>query len=397
MLTSSTSPTTENKQEEIDMGQSCQKNDAVTIMSKEDSTNCPSPTSSTASMPKENGKAASLTSPDTTCDSSAVVSVGSDVKEKPQEQAQNQEGSVGGSTDVSHAVQDFEKESEESDVGKDAIVIEAEEMSSVKPDKNKPGSPSAVEGEEEQTGSGEAEALEEVAEITAKTEVNNELEQIAEEKQVVENDEQSKKAEYKIQEEEKIPINVPPPPPDFPPPVTPMSRASSRRSIGLKSAMTQQQQLLMVESGKLLEHLRKEVYKLRSQNSQLKSDFRSLQENNQRLMDANNSLGTTFNNLNKHAKQVSKTNAKLKSELRKTNSLLTSEREQNAAQIESLQIQQVELKDELKMKQETYIAEVHSRLHYQKVMTGIVDIVQERCRDHRLVEDLLAMSDECEL
>jgi hypothetical protein len=77
--------------------------------------------------------------------------------------------------------------------------------------------------------------------------------------------------------------------------------------------------------------------------------------------------------------------------------MLTSERAQHATQVESLQMQQVELKDELKMKQESYIAEVHSRLHYQQVMTGIIDKVQARCKDHRLVEDLLAMSDECEL
>jgi len=60
-------------------------------------------------------------------------------------------------------------------------------------------------------------------------------------------------------------------------------------------------------------------------------------------------------------------------------------------------MQQVELKDELTMKQETYIPEVQSRLHYQKVMMEIVDLVQERCRDHRLVEDVLSMNDECEL
>ena len=75
-------------------------------------------------------------------------------------------------------------------------------------------------------------------------------------------------------------ISVPPLPPDIPP--TPSSKTSSRsKRTSLKLAIAQQyqQQLLMVESCKLLEHLRKEVYKLRSQNLQLKSDFRSLQEN----------------------------------------------------------------------------------------------------------------------
>jgi hypothetical protein len=48
------------------------------------------------------------------------------------------------------------------------------------------------------------------------------------------------------------------------------------------------------------------------------------------------------------------------------------------------------------MKQATYVAEVHSRLQYQKTMARIVEMVEERCRDSRLVEDVLAESDECE-
>ena len=149
--------------------------------------------------------------------------------------------------------------------------------------------------------------------------------------------------------------------------------------------LTEQQQTLMDESGKMLEYLRKEVFKLRSQNSQLRSDFELLKENNQRLMDANASAGASFAALNQHAKQLSKTNAKLKADANKYKQ-----------QCQSLQMTQVELKEELKMKQGTYIAEVHSRLQYQKTMSHIVDAIQERCKDHRLVEDILTMSDECE-
>jgi len=61
-----------------------------------------------------------------------------------------------------------------------------------------------------------------------------------------------------------------------------------------------------------------------------------------------------------------------------------------------LSMAQVELKEELKMKQGTYIAEVHSRLRYQKTMMNIVDIIQEKCTNHQLVEQVLALSDECE-
>lgn len=151
------------------------------------------------------------------------------------------------------------------------------------------------------------------------------------------------------------------------------------------SQLSEQQQTLMDESGKMLEYLRKEVFKLRSQNSQLRSDFELLKENNQRLMDANASAGASFAALNQHAKQLSKTNAKLKTDSSRYRQ-----------QCHNLQMSQVELKEELKMKQGTYIAEVHSRLQYQKTMTTIVDAIQERCKDHKLVEDILTMSDECE-
>jgi predicted nuclease with TOPRIM domain len=141
----------------------------------------------------------------------------------------------------------------------------------------------------------------------------------------------------------------------------------------------------MDESQKMLEYLRKEVFKLRSQNSQLRTDFDLLKENNQRLMDANASAGASFAALNQHAKHLSKTNSKLQNEVAK-----------QKEQVHKLNLAQIESKEELKMKQGTYIAEVHSRLQYQKTMGQIVDMVQDRCRDHRLVEDVLALSDECE-
>jgi hypothetical protein len=403
MPPSPTNSVKEDYQEEIDMGQSCQKSDAISIGSKGESTNCPSPTNSTSTTGKENYKeSASSKTPDTTFDSSAVASVNNESILQEQGQGQEQESSVDGSTTVPHtAPADLEKENNK--MGDEAVgednALKAEICSGIKsPDEDKADIDGDGDGEEEQSDNRE-EVLDEVAELTAETEIANDNEQLeidAQNVQVAAHEKQGIRLKSTAHNDDEITISVPPPPPDIP--ASPSSKASSRsRRTGLKSAMTQQQQSLMVESGKLLEHLRKEVYKLRSQNSQLKADFRSLQENNQRLMDANSSLGTTFNNLNKHAKQVSKTNAKLASELQKTKQMLELDREQHSAQIESLQMQQVELKDELIMKQETYITEVHSRLHYQKVMMGIVDLVQGRCRDHRLVEDVLSMSDECEL
>jgi predicted nucleotidyltransferase len=102
-------------------------------------------------------------------------------------------------------------------------------------------------------------------------------------------------------------------------------------------------------------------------------------------MDANASAGASFAALNQHAKQLNKQNAKI-----------TAETSHYKQVIQKASLNHVEIKEELKMKQATYIAEVHSRLQYQKTMTKIVDVVQERCRDSRLVEDILEITDNCE-
>lgn len=150
--------------------------------------------------------------------------------------------------------------------------------------------------------------------------------------------------------------------------------------------LTAEQQQLMDESGKMLEYLRKEVFKLRSQNHQLKTDFDLLKDNNQRLMDANASAGASFAALNQHAKQLSKQNAQLVNEVQAYKS-----------QTHKLHILQVELKEELNLKTATYVAEVQSRLQYQKALQKVTDVVQETCRDHRLVERVLSVADEVEL
>jgi myosin heavy subunit len=150
--------------------------------------------------------------------------------------------------------------------------------------------------------------------------------------------------------------------------------------------LTAEQQRLMDESGKMLESLRKEVFKLRSQNQQLKTDFDLLKDNNQRLMDANASAGASFAALNQHAKQLSKQNAQLVNEV-----------QNYKGQMHKLNILQVELKEELKLKNATYVAEVQSRLSFQKALQKITDLIQENCRDHRLVERVLTVADEVEM
>ncbi|CAJ1968786.1 unnamed protein product [Cylindrotheca closterium] len=147
-----------------------------------------------------------------------------------------------------------------------------------------------------------------------------------------------------------------------------------------------EQQKLMDESGRMLEYLRKEVFKLRSHNQQLRTDFDLLKDNNQRLMDANASAGASFAALNQHAKQLSKENAQLVSEVSSTK-----------AQMQKIHMLQTELKEELRMKQLSYVSEVQSRFQYQKALQKVADLIEASCRDYRLVQQVLEITDEVEM
>lgn len=57
---------------------------------------------------------------------------------------------------------------------------------------------------------------------------------------------------------------------------------------------------------------------------------------------------------------------------------------------------QAEQKDEIRMKQAAYVSEVQSRLQYQDAMTRIVELLQEKCRNSRLVEEVLQITDDVE-
>lgn len=145
-----------------------------------------------------------------------------------------------------------------------------------------------------------------------------------------------------------------------------------------KEKKNAQQQSLIEESGKIIEYLRKENMKLRTQNETMRKDFKALKENNQRLMEANASAGQSFTALNDHAKQLNATNAKL------------------IKNVDSYKQQLEKLKEDLKTRQAYYLAEAEARLAYQKTMALIVGSVQDKCRDAQLVEDVVIMALECE-
>jgi len=181
-------------------------------------------------------------------------------------------------------------------------------------------------------------------------------------------------------------------------PASPRSTRGSQahKSTASNSITLTRQQSILHESGKMLEYARKEVHKLRSKNAQLNTDFQLLKDNNQRLIDANCSLGDTCDTLNSHAKTLSKANHKLKSDAKRKVERVKKELMESKNHVGHLNTTITELKEELKMKHGSYIGEVQSRLQYQKAMAKIVETIQIKCRDHRLVETILSMCDDCE-
>mmetsp|Transcript_14833 Transcript_14833/g.42783 ORF Transcript_14833/g.42783 Transcript_14833/m.42783 type:complete len:1159 (-) Transcript_14833:96-3572(-) len=150
------------------------------------------------------------------------------------------------------------------------------------------------------------------------------------------------------------------------------------RAEAEKQNKSAQQQTLIDESGKIIEYLRKENMKLRTQCESMKRDYKSLKENNARLMEANASASNSFNQLNEHAKGLNGTNARL------------------IKNVDTYKKQLVKMKEDLKNRQAFYLAEAHARVAYQKTLARIVAQVQDKSRDAQLVEDVVIWALECE-
>lgn len=150
------------------------------------------------------------------------------------------------------------------------------------------------------------------------------------------------------------------------------------RAESKKHGESAQQQTLIDESGKIIEFLRRENMKLRQQCESMKRDYKSLKENNSRLMEANASASNSFNQLNEHAKGLNATNARL------------------IKNVDTYKKQLVKMKEDLKNRQAFYLAEAHARVAYQKTLARIVAQVQDKSRDAQLVEDVVIWALECE-
>jgi len=134
-----------------------------------------------------------------------------------------------------------------------------------------------------------------------------------------------------------------------------------------------------------VEYLRRKIAALITQNGRLRADFKCLKQSNQRLKAASATAGHNFEELNRHIQQLSRANLQMESELA-----------HYKVRAQQSSVTQSELKEEIHVKRETYAIEVQSRLRYQKLLADVMDKVQDRCRDARLVEELLSMADSCD-
>lgn len=132
------------------------------------------------------------------------------------------------------------------------------------------------------------------------------------------------------------------------------------------------------ESEKIVNYLRKENTKVRDQTEKMKEDLEKLKEQNSRLVEANASAGASLDSLAKQKKSVAEHNVKLDDNLKKWKS------------------QNKQLQSDLTNRVAYYKAETKIRAEYETAMEKIVEILEQRCDDPNLLEEVTAAQLQCE-
>lgn len=132
------------------------------------------------------------------------------------------------------------------------------------------------------------------------------------------------------------------------------------------------------ESEKIVVYLRKENSKTRDQTEKMKEDLNELKEQNYRLIEANASAGASLDSLDKQKKNLSIHNQKLDENLKK----YVSQNNQLKADVEN---------------RIAYLkAETRIRAEYEKAMDAIIEVMDTRCDNSKLVEDISNAQMQCE-
>ena len=132
------------------------------------------------------------------------------------------------------------------------------------------------------------------------------------------------------------------------------------------------------ESDKIISYLRKENKKVRDTTEKMKDDLQELKEQNNRLIEANASAGASLDSLEKQKKNIATHNAKLDDNLKKWKS------------------QNSQLKADLENRTAYFKAETKIRQEYEKAMEKIIEIMEAKCDDAKLIEDVSDAQMQCE-
>lgn len=132
------------------------------------------------------------------------------------------------------------------------------------------------------------------------------------------------------------------------------------------------------ESDKIVNFLRKENAKVRDQTDKMKEEMQDLKDQNSRLVEANASAGASLDSLEKQKTNLAEHNDKLEENLKKWKS------------------QNNQLKADLANRTAYHKAETKIRAEYEKAMEKIVELLEERCDDHELLEEVTAAQLQCE-
>jgi myosin-5 len=133
------------------------------------------------------------------------------------------------------------------------------------------------------------------------------------------------------------------------------------------------------ESDKIVTYLRKENKKVRDLTEKMKEDLQEMKDQNNRLIEANASAGASLDSLEKQKKNLASHNTKLDENLKKYKN------------------QNTQLRSDLDNRNSYFKAETQIRSEYEKAMEQIVDLLEDRCRDHKLCEDVNAAQLQCEV
>ena len=110
----------------------------------------------------------------------------------------------------------------------------------------------------------------------------------------------------------------------------------------------------------------------------MKDELQELKDQNNRLVEANASAGASLDSLEKQKKNLAEHNEKLAENLKKWKA------------------QNTQLKSDLANRTAYFKAETKIRSEYEKAMEQIVQLLEARCDDHQLLEEVTAAQLQCE-